>query len=96
MSSRKRASPDASIASKLWPSMPRGSTVSFGNPVRFLEGLPLRHLHEEPPEAMRFLRLRLPINASPQFLQIEPPILQLKPQLRWVNRRLCHLAPASL
>jgi hypothetical protein len=48
----------------------RCTPISLGYTVRFLKGLPLRHMHEESPEAMRLIRLRLSINASSQLLQI--------------------------
>jgi hypothetical protein len=59
----------------------RGALVSLGDTVSLLKGLHLRHVHEDPPEAMRLIRLRLSIDASPQLLQI--------------IRCLCHLTPAS-
>ena len=49
--------------------------------VSFLKGLRLGDMHEDSPEAMRLVRLRLSIDPPPQFLQ--------------TDGCLCHLTPAS-
>src|ERR1700676_160775 len=60
---------------------PSGAAVALRYTVGLFEGLNLRHVHEEPPEAMRLVRLRLSINPPPQFLQ--------------TDGRFCHFTPAS-
>ncbi len=57
------------------------ASVPFGYAVSLFEGLHLRGMHEQTPEAMRLVRLRLPIYPPPQILQID--------------RCLCHFTPAS-
>jgi hypothetical protein len=57
----------------------RCAPISLGNTLRFLKGVPLRHMHEEPPETMRLIRLRLSIDASSQILQIIECLYHLTP-----------------
>src|ERR1019366_8594913 len=58
------------------------AAVPLGSTVSLFEGLGLRDMYEETPEAMRPIRLRLSIDPSPQILQTDG----------W----FCHLTPASL
>ena len=58
---------------------PRCTPISLGNTLRFLKGLPLRYMYEEPPETMRLIRLRLSIDASSQILQIIECLYHLTP-----------------
>ena len=58
-----------------------GTVVPLGLTIGLQEGLGLGNVHKETPEAMRLVRLRLPVYPPPQFLQ--------------TNGRLCHLTPAS-
>ena len=58
------------------------AAVPLGSTVSLFEGLGLRDMYEETPEAMRPIRLRLSIDPSPQILQADG----------W----FCHLTPASL
>jgi len=60
---------------------PGGTAVALRYTVSLFEGLYLRDVHEEPPEAMRLVRLRLSIDPPPQFLQ--------------PDGRFCHFTPAS-
>src|SRR6266545_1037399 len=60
---------------------PSGAAVALRYTVGLFEGLDLRHVHEEPPEAMRLVRLRLSTNPPPQLLQ--------------TDGRFCHFTPAS-
>src|ERR1017187_10145616 len=57
------------------------ASIPLGRTVSLFEGLDLRDMHEETPEAMQLIRLRLPIYPSPQILQID----------RWFY----HFTPAS-
>jgi hypothetical protein len=41
------------------------ASFSFSRAVSLFEGLDLRNMHDETPEAMRFVRLRLPIYPPP-------------------------------
>ena len=47
---------------------PRGTAVSLGNAIRLLQGVDFRHMAENPPEAVRRIRLRLLVYAPSQFL----------------------------
>src|ERR1017187_1675171 len=58
-----------------------GTAVALRYTVGLFEGLDLRDVYEEPPEAMRLVRLRLSINPPPQILQ--------------TDGRFCHFTPAS-
>jgi hypothetical protein len=48
-----------------------GSSVSLGITLGLFEGFHLRNVHEEFPEAMRLIRLRLSIDPSSQILQMD-------------------------
>ena len=57
-----------------------GSTaIAFGDAVRFMQGFKLRHVDEEPPEAMRRFRLRLAVYPSSQLLQTDGCLYHLTP-----------------
>ena len=60
---------------------PGSTAVVLRYTVGLFEGLHLRDMHEEPPEAMRLIGLRLSIDPPPQFLQ--------------TDGRFCHFTPAS-
>jgi hypothetical protein len=60
---------------------PGSTTVTLRDTVSLFEGLDLRDMHEQTPETMRLVRLRLSIDPPPQFLQIAG--------------RFCHFTPAS-
>src|ERR1700692_110152 len=63
---------------------PSGTAVALCYTVGLFEGLDLRHVHEEPPEAMRFVRLRLSIYPPPQFLQIDGCFCHFTPASPWL------------
>ena len=50
-----------------------------------VEGFDLRDVHEEPPEAMRLIRLRLSIDPPPQFLQTDGRFCHFTPALPWLT-----------
>src|SRR3954471_21749250 len=66
---------------KTLPIDARSTPVSLGDTISLLQGLDFRNVHEQTPEAMRLVRLRLSIDPPPQLLQ--------------TDGCLCHLTPAS-
>jgi hypothetical protein len=79
---RKKRLPARGLDVRKTPAIDARSTaVSLRDTISLFEGLDFRDMHEQTPETMRLIRLRLSIDPPSQFLQIDG--------------RFCHFTPAS-
>src|SRR5450432_2154408 len=93
---KKRRPPRRLEVRELLAIDPGGTAVALRYPVSLFEGLDLRDVHEEPPEAMRLIRLRLSINPPPQFLQTDGRFGHFTPALPWLAEYSPVEVPAAL
>src|ERR1700681_2818051 len=78
---KKRRSPRRLDVLEFLAIDPGGTAVALRYTVSLFEGLNFRDVHEQTPETMSLVRLRLSIDPPPQFLQ--------------TDGRFCHFTPAS-
>src|ERR1017187_1236822 len=81
---KKRRPPRRLDVREFLPIDPSGTAVALRDTVGLFEGLDLRDVHEEPPEAMRLVRLRLSIYPPPQFLQTDGCFCHFTPASPWL------------
>jgi hypothetical protein len=78
---KERRPPHRFDVLKLLAIDPGSTAVALCDAISLLKRLGVRDMHEQTPEAMRLIRLRLSIDPPPQLLQIDG--------------RFYHFAPAS-